>query len=142
MKKILSILFISILFLSAENTFAQGYKFGHIDMQALLSVMPQRAKAEKEFQAFAEELQTQSDNMQKEYASKLQAFETEQDSLSDFVKRARIDEIQNLQQRIQQFQTVAQQQIQKKEQDMMAPIIQTARDAINEVAREKFTICI
>ena len=137
MKKIFSILFISILFLSAENTFAQGYKFGHIDLQALLSVMPERAKAEKDFQAFAEELQAQSDNMQKEYTSKLQAFEADQDSLSDFMRQARIDEIQNLQQRIQQFQAMAQQQMQKKEQDMMAPIVQSARNAINEVAKEK-----
>ena len=45
-------------------------------------------------------------------------------------------EIMDLQQRIQSFQASAQEQLQMKEQDLLQPIIDKAKKAIEDVAKE------
>ena len=62
------------------------------------------------------------------------------DLYTDLVKQDKIAEITGLEQRIQSFQQNAQQALQSKEQELLEPILQKARNAINEVAKEgKYT---
>ena len=50
--------------------------------------------------------------------------------------KAKVDEIQSLKDRIQSFQQTAQENLQKEETKLMQPIIEKARKAINENAKE------
>ena len=52
------------------------------------------------------------------------------------MKEAKIKEIQDLEMRIQQFQQSSQESIQLKRQDILAPLLEKAQNAINEVAEE------
>ena len=53
------------------------------------------------------------------------------------VRDSKVQEIADLEKRIQAFQKQAQDDIAKKEQDVLTPIIDKARKAIDEVAVEK-----
>tara|TARA_R110002072_G_scaffold129354_7_gene267815 strand:+ start:493 stop:990 length:498 start_codon:yes stop_codon:yes gene_type:complete len=133
MKKILVVIIALVI---AAPTFAQQ-KFGHIDSAALLELMPEKAKAEKELEAFAKEFQTALEAMAKEYEAKVASFQqTEKDMIST-VRNTKVREISELERRIQEFQTQAQEEIGKKEQEVLTPIIEKARKAIDEVALEK-----
>ena len=46
-------------------------------------------------------------------------------------------ELQNIEQRIQENQRIAQEEVGKKQQDLLAPIQQKVMNAINAVAKEK-----
>ena len=56
--------------------------------------------------------------------------------LDDIIKKTKEEELTAMQQRIQTFQTNAQQELQKKESELLKPIIEKAKKAIEEVAKE------
>jgi len=137
MKKIIFIMIAFALCFSGINVDAQGkYKFGHIDSNKLISLMPDRAQAQKKMEEFTKELEDALKSMQDELQVKYQKFVAEQDSLSDVVKQTKAEEINNLDQRIQQFQVTAQQELQKKESELLQPIYEKAQEAIKEVGEE------
>lgn len=133
MKKVLIVIMAIIM---AAPTFAQQ-KFGHIDSAALLELMPEKAKAEKELEAFAAEFQSALEAMAKEYEGKVAAFQQGEKDMIKTVRDTKVREISDLERRIQEFQQQAQEEIGKKEQEVLTPIIDKARKAIDEVAVEK-----
>ena len=58
MKNIIKICVFGVLLLSVCLAKAQSPKFGHIDLQALIQVMPERAVAEKQFNAYQKQLES------------------------------------------------------------------------------------
>lgn len=120
----------------------QDFKFGHIDLQAVIQLMPERAKAEADYTKHIEELEGQLGTMQKEYETKLNEYIQKRDSLSELVRSAREADIQDLQQRIQNFQTIAQQQIQQKQAELLRPVFEKAQKAVQDVGKERGLIYI
>jgi len=121
---------------------AQTLKFGHIDLQALVQVMPERAAAEEEFNTFQGELEEILGEMQQDYQTKLSEFEQMGSDISEIKRNAKVAEIQDIQQRIQNYQVTAQQQIQQKQNELLAPVFEKAENAIEEVAKEKGLIYV
>lgn len=137
MKRIIRISLVAVLLLSATQIFAQGkFKFGHIDSNQLLSIMPERAEAQKAIEEHAKDLETQMQEMQMEFERKYQDLVTKQDSLSEFLKNTKTAELEDLQQRIQTYRQTAQQELQTKEAELLQPIIEKAKKAIEEVGKE------
>ena len=56
--------------------------------------------------------------------------------MDDLIKKNKEKEILDLQERIQAFQASAQESLQKKEQELTQPIIDKARQAVKDVAKE------
>jgi len=138
--KLLAILLITVSATTAAN--AQSLKFGHVDLQGLIQVMPERASAEQEFNAFQADLEEILGEMQKDYQTKLAEFEQMDESVSEIKKNAKVAEIQDVQQRIQNYQVTAQQQLQQKNNEIMKPIYDKAKEAIAEVAKEQGLIYV
>ena len=136
MKKIKLLMMLAVMAL-ATTTFAQkGTKIGHINSNDLLVAMPEKATVQKELEAHADELRTMLDAMRKEYEGKVAEFQSKQEVMTDIIKQAKIKDITDLEKRITEFQQSAEADLQKKEQDLLQPIIDKAKDAINEVAKE------
>ena len=132
MKKIT---FLSLLCILTLSSIAQN-KFGYIDSQELLILMPERKTAESEVATFAKSLETQLGSMTAEYQQSVQEYQTNEATYTDLVKQDKIAEITGLEQRIQAFQKNAQQSLQTKEQELLEPILSKARKAIEDVATE------
>ena len=132
MKKIL---LLSLTFLISISSFSQN-KFGYIDSQELLLLMPERKTAEEEVQTFAKSLESQLQAMTAEYQQSVQEYQANEATYTDLVKQDKVTEITGLEQRIQSFQQNAQQALQSKEQELLEPILQKARQAIEDVASE------
>ena len=113
MKKIL-ILLISTLTLTSLH----AQKFGYIDSQELLLLMPERKTAETEVQEFAKSLESQLAAMTSEYQQSVENYQANESTYTDLVKQDKIAEITGLEQRIQSFQQNAQQALQSKEQEL------------------------
>ena len=132
MKKIIFLALLSFLTLTS---IAQN-KFGYIDSQELLLLMPERKTAETEVQNFAKSLEAQLGSMTAEYQESVQEYQADEATYTDLVKQDKVAEITGLEQRIQTFQQNAQQSLQKKEQELLEPILSKAREAIEDVATE------
>ena len=134
MKKIKLLLAIGVVGFTFLSANAQGKKFGHINSNELLLLMPERAAAEKQIQEEAKTLEAQLTTMSAEYRTKVQEYETGLAKMTELVKQTKAKEITDLQQRIQSFQVSAQEELEKKESELLAPIIEKAKKAIKEVS--------
>ncbi|HSM46358.1 MAG TPA: OmpH family outer membrane protein [Draconibacterium sp.] len=116
---------------------AQTPKFGHIDLQALIQLMPERATAETEFLKFQGDLEDIFGEMQKDLQTKMTEFEALGTEASEIKRNAKIAEIQDMQQRIQNYQQTAQAQLNQKQTELLKPVFDKAEKTIEEVAKEK-----
>lgn len=131
-------LFVLILFAAVTvAAAAQNQKFGHIDLQALVQVMPERATAETAFNNFQADLEDVLAEMQQDYQTKLTELEQLGNEASEVKRNAKITELQELQQRIQNYQMTAQQQLQQKQAELLSPVFDKAEATIEEVAKEQ-----
>ena len=135
------ITFCAVLFIGASAS-DQTLKFGHIDFQQLLQAMPERTVAQQSMEKLKGDLETQLGVMQKEYQTKGQEYVAQVKDMTDAVRQTKEDEIQSLQQRIQTFTQQAQENLQKEESKQFQPIIEKARKAIGDVAKEQGLIYV
>jgi outer membrane protein len=141
MRKIFVILLILVAG-AANITQAQTLKFGHIDIQQLIQVMPERTTAIADLEKTAKELEDMLGTMQTELQTMFKDYTEKRDSMSDLVRQAKEEDIQAKQQRIETFRNQSEQQLQQKQQDLMKPIIAKADQAIADVAKEQALVYV
>jgi len=133
MKKII-FLFITVVF--STTLFAQTtLKIGHVNSQELLQAMPESDSAQKKLDKAVKELQSQLEAMQVEFNNKYQDYVSKKDTYSDLIKQTKEADLQQMNQRIQQFQANAEQDIQKQRTDIFKPVLDKANKTISEVAK-------
>ncbi|HZL11945.1 MAG TPA: OmpH family outer membrane protein [Prolixibacteraceae bacterium] len=137
MKRVLKICVLGILLFSAGFANAQTPKFGHIDLQALIQIMPERAVAEKQFTAYQKELEDALALMQKEFQTKYMEYATKRDSLSETARKMKEEDLNAMNERIQTYQSSATEQLQKKQGDLLKPVFDKADKAVKDVGAEK-----
>ncbi|MDO8929643.1 MAG: OmpH family outer membrane protein [Bacteroidota bacterium] len=142
MKSVLKICVLGIFFFSAVFANAQAPKFGHVDLQALIEVMPERATAEKQFVAYQKELEDALGMMQKEFQTKYMEYATKRDSLSETLRKLKEEDLNAMNERIQTYQSSAQQQLQAKQGELLKPVFDKADKAVKEVGAEKGLIYV
>lgn len=108
-------------------------KLGYINTQELFSQMPELNQVKLRLDTLQGQYETQLANMQEEFNKKVAAFQSEQATLTDGVKEFRQQELAEMEQRIQLFYQTAQQDIQKKQQEFLAPLHEKMTKAIQEV---------
>lgn len=133
MKKVLIVLFV-VFTAFASN--AQAQKFGHIDIQQLIQIMPERTTAVEELEKAAKEYEEVLGTMQAELQKLYEDYMQNQASMSDLVRQAKEEDIQTKNQRIETFRAQADQKIQQKQQELMKPIFEKADSTIAAVAKE------
>lgn len=111
-------------------------KFGHINSQELLELMPEKTEADNKLEEFGKQLQKQLQTMMTERESKVADYMENEATMSEIIAQTKAEEIQMLDQRIQSFQQTAQQSLAKKEGEVYQPILDKARQAIQDVAKE------
>ncbi len=140
--KSLHLVIIALLLTLTTTLRAQELKFAHIDIQKLVATLPDKVKADKALQDEANKLQSQLKIMSEELDKKYSEYMSQKDSLPDLVKSIKEKEIQDQNQRIQNYNQLAQQSLGQKEQELLKPIIEKVQKAIDEVGAENGFIYI
>ena len=136
MKNLIKLIIIALFLFSGTTVNAQNYKFGHVNSQELLSIMPERDSAEAKIQQYAKELESQLEIMNVEYNNKLNDYVEKRDILTLLVKQTKEQELSEMQKRIQDFTANAEQDLQQQNAQLIQPIIMKAEKAIKDVAKE------
>src|SRR5246127_608470 len=134
MKKIFKT--VAILFVAASMQQAVAQKIAHIQLDSLITIMPETKQAQEVAQGYLKDLEKQVASMKAEFDGKYQDYVTNEAGYSDLVKKTKQEELQALNQRIEDFRTQAQQDYQKKSGDLSKPIYEKAKKAVDAVARE------
>ncbi len=136
MKKLTTVLFVMIACIA--TTFAQKVnKFGYLNSQELVSLMPEKMKADSAIEKYAKELDNLATQMATEYQTKAAAYQAKFDKkqMSDAEAELAAKELQDLEQRINDFQQAAQNKVQDKQDKLYSPIMAKINEAIKAVAK-------
>jgi outer membrane protein len=135
MKSIIkSFAFIAFL-LCGLNSSAQ--KFAHINSQELLMSMPESDSAQIKIEQTASNYEDQLEEMQVELNKKYDDYLKNRDKYTELIRQTKESEIADMQERYQQFESIASQELQTERNRLLQPIIEKANKAIKEVAEEQ-----
>ena len=124
-----------VLLLFSVFTMSAQSKVAHINSQALISEMPEVIEAQAQLEKLQKTYATEIEASMKEYQTKLQTYSADAQNQTEVTNQARQKELAGMEQNIQQYQQTASQDIQKKQADLLKPLIDKAKAAIQKVAK-------
>ncbi len=124
-----------LIWLGTTNTNAQ--KMAHIDVQKIMSEMPEFKAGQAELKKLYATYQKEFKEMQDAYQAKLKKYQDEAKSVSEQENQKRVKELMDMEKNIAKAQQDIQQEAQKKEADLMKPIQEKLMKAIKDAAKEK-----
>jgi outer membrane protein len=136
MKKLLKSVAAGLLLIGLSASSANAQKIAHIDLDSLISLMPEYKKAQEDVQEYAKQLEQQITAMQSELQTKYAEYQAKARDMAEIVRMSKEKELNDLNQRIQDFQQQAQIDYQKKSADVIKPVNDKAKKAIEQVAKE------
>lgn len=123
-----------VLFVAATGFVSAQSKVAHINVQQLLSDMPEMKAAQAELKKLQETYRADIQNSMKELQNKLTQYQNEATSKTNEENEQRALELQGFERNIQEAEQAAMQEMQKKQQELFAPISDKAKAAIEKVA--------
>ena len=131
MKKLIVILALAMPMLVSAQ------KLGYVNTNELFAQMPEVAKIKLQMGTIQSQYENQLTMMQEEFQKKAQDYQNQAASMTDAIRQIREQELQEMQQRIQLFYQTAEQDITKKQQELLAPVHERMAKAINAVGEKE-----
>jgi outer membrane protein len=132
MKKLIGLL---LLLIFLQNINAQ--KYGYLNKEELYMSMPDYDSATVQVEKLRKEFENQLAAMQNELSIKTTSLNNESANISEFLRKNRQEELNNLNVRIQLFSVKATSQLEDKKNQFLQPIIARVDNAIKAVAEEQ-----
>jgi len=136
MKNFRTLLLIAILTLGFNTVQAQ-VKVGHISTDLLISLMPETVALNAELEKLSKTYESELKAEEAKLEAKLKKYQAEQASQTDEVNQQRGVEVQQDQQNLYQASQVAREDITKKRNEKLKPILEKAKKAIDAIATEQ-----
>jgi outer membrane protein len=137
MKKLFKVALVAVCIVFAGNIAKAQNKIGYINMNQLVDQMPETKVAMANITAYNKQFIDQLTTMNNELQSKGQAYQAQRATMTDAIRTAKESELSDLQKRFQDYQNTAQQQVDAKRNELGKPILDKARAAAAQVAKEK-----
>ncbi len=125
-----------IIFITLQSlTFAQ--KTGYINRDAVFNDMPQTKEALRKLQKAQKEYTDYIQQLKNEYKEKLKELKLKQDSLPKIIVQEKVQELNNLDKKISDFQAKAQKDLLTQKEKLLTPPKDKLNKAIEEVRKQK-----
>ncbi len=118
------------------SAFAQ--KFGTVNLESVLTAMPESTAMQQQMDEATKKYEAEFQKLQEELQKKYADFQGIQNDTNtpESIKERRMQEIQELGTKVEQFRQTAAQDLQRQHEQLMAPIEQKLREAIKTVGQE------
>jgi outer membrane protein len=129
---------VAMLVFCTANTFAQNLKIGIVDVQTIISEMPDFKKAEDALTAFGKKYQDSLVALNTAMEEKYAAFQKQQAMMPEEEKKKVAEELQMMQLQMQQLQQVHFGQggtVAQKQEELLEPLRVKIKKAIEDVAK-------
>lgn len=130
MKKTI-ILAVAALFFAFSS---QAQKIGHFNQADLIQAMPEYSAAEKQLKEFRDALAKSIQELQNELSTKVAKYQNEAPKMTQSMKEVTEKELGELNQRLQEKVQRAEEELVAKENELLSPIIEKLRKAVQNVA--------
>jgi outer membrane protein len=131
-KFILSILFV------ASATLIQAQKFGYINSQAILELMPEFKTANSDLDVLKEQIEKKGKDMVQVLQAKYQELQKKQESgtVAPIELQRQAEDLKLEEAKIGEFEQSSQEMIFKKTEELLKPIQEKFNNAVKEIAKE------
>ncbi len=137
MKNLFKVALVAVGMVFAGSVAKAQSKIGYIALDRLVDQMPETKVAISTITAYNKQFIDQLTTMNTELQSKGQAYQAQRTTMTDAIRTAKEAELTDMQKRFQDYQNTAQQQVDAKKSELGKPIIDKARAAATQVAKEK-----
>ncbi len=134
MKNVKRIAVALILFVAATGFVNAQSKIAHINVQQLLTEMPEMKAAQAELKKLQETYTADIQGSMTELQNKYNQYSNEATSKTEEENQKRAQELQGFEKNIDDARNAAMQAMQQKQQELFAPISDKAKAAIEKVA--------
>ncbi len=131
-KKLLMALLVALPFSSMAQ------KFGVVDLESIFTSMPESAAMQTQLQETTTKYEEEFGKLQEEVNKLYTEYQTIANDANtpESIKERRVQEIQERAAKVDQFRNTAQQDIQRLQEQLMAPISQRINEAVRAVGAE------
>ncbi len=139
MKTILKpLIFLAAVAVSISNLYSQTkpLKLGYTNVEEILYQMPESKQIESDLKTYRTQLETQLQQKMGEFEEKAKAYEAGKAMMTEPVRIMKEKELQSLQEQIQEFQRNAESDLQRKQNELLEPVVSKIKKAIDDVANE------
>ena len=134
MKRVVSIFAFALLLKVSLVSGQESLKIGHVNIQEILQQLPETDSIQVVMKNEADEMEKMFGEMINEHDMNLKKFEAEKDTYSEFVRTSKETDLVEMSSKIQQFQQTANQQLQKRNMELIQPVYAMINEAIEKVA--------
>nr|WP_321407708.1 OmpH family outer membrane protein [uncultured Carboxylicivirga sp.] len=135
MNKLIGIFMLILLGTFTLNA-QQPMKFGHLNSNELMTIMPEFKEMQSQLEADFKVKEDQLAVMQEDLQKKQLEYQQTASALTPAERQAKESEMGEMSQKVQNYYLLAQQQMQAKQNELTTPIIQKLKTAITEVGDE------
>ena len=126
---------IAIIATATLATSAYGQKFAVINSQEVMQLMIAKDSVDVKLADYNKELSETYDAMVAETTTKSQELQQKLNTMSEAVAKQKEKELNQLYQNVQDFQRLAQEELQKKQQVLSAPVLEKIQIAITKAGK-------
>jgi outer membrane protein len=137
MKKLLKVALVAVCMVVVSSFAKAQTKIGYINTNQMMELLPEMKTLQTQMQAYQKTFSDQLATMSTEYQTKGQAYEAKRATMTDASRTAAESELQDMQTRITGFRDNAQKQIEAKSNELLKPLTDKLRAAIQGVAAAK-----
>ena len=137
MKRLKSLLIAGVIFFGTMQTINAQAKTAHVDVNEIISKMPAMLDSQKQLEKLSATYDAEYKTMAEEYQAKIKKYDQEASTVTDAVNQTRQQEVQDLVKRITDYRDNAQKELQKKESDLVKPLMDKIRASISKVGKAK-----
>lgn len=152
-KKIFFTLSVSIVLSFAGNLYAQipmqptlmptpSMQVAYINSTEILELIPEKVEASKAIKELNQKYKDELALMQNDYNNKYTDFLSNQNTLAESIKLRRMQELYEAEQNLNRFMKIAQEDIESQEKQLIAPLRDKLREAVERVGTEQGYVCI
>lgn len=137
MKKIILSAVFGLMLAIGANTVSAQNKIGFINTEELINSLPEYVKAQKDLESYQTTFNEKGKAMVAEYQTKAEAYDKGAKTMSDAVREIKEKELVDLQANIESFTKKMNESVQKKQSDLITPILEKVKVAIKDYGKEK-----
>lgn len=118
------------------NAQVKPLRIGYTNVDYLISLHPDSKKIEGELRTYRGQLDKEAESLGKEFREKYESYEKGKTMMSEPTRASKEKDLMQLQERIQEFQRNAESDLQKKQLELLQPVLDKIQKAIDAVANE------
>ena len=115
---------------------AQTLKVGVVDTQSIMQAMPDTKAAETKIADTSKKYEDEFAKLQQEFGRLYEEFQKMPENEPQAIRERKTREITDMNAKIETFQQTASQDLQRMQQELMAPIVAKIKNAIESVGKE------